>query len=364
MQRWEAQDLEPFARGIFEAVGTEPDIAGVVAGHLVRSNLSGHDSHGVIRLMQYVAQIEEGEIAPSARPEVLRESGATGLIDAHRGFGHHSTAWTLDWAIERATQHGVALATIRHSTHIGRLGEYAERACDRGMIAIVTVGAAGPGLGGMVLFGGRKRFLGANPWAIGIPAEGQPPMVFDGSTSTIAEGKVRVARDKGGEVPVDSILDPEGKPTTQPADFYAGGTLVPLGGRVAGHKGYGLAMASALLGALATIDDPEPTFIGARVREEVDDPRGRVAGVFLVVIDPGAFGEAATYQSMVAETMNAAKRVPPAEGKSEVLVPGEVEVRNREERGRDGIPLPDVTARDLAGVGEKLGVAMPGPLGG
>ncbi len=137
---------------------------------------------------------------------------------------------------------------------------------------------------------------------------------------------------------------------------------MPLGGRVAGHKGYGLAMASALLGALATIDDPEPTLIGARIREAVDDPRGRVAGVFLVVIDPAAFGGAATYQSMVAETMAAAKRVPTAEGNSEVLVAGEVEVRNRAERGRDGIPLPEATARDLADVGEKLGITMPAPI--
>ena len=121
------RNLEPFARSVLTAAGTAPDIAGVVAGHLVRSNLSGHDSHGVIRVTQYVAQIEAGEIVPSAEPEVLRETGATGLIDANRGFGHHSTAWTLDWAIDRAAQHGVALATIRHSTHIGRLGEYAEQ---------------------------------------------------------------------------------------------------------------------------------------------------------------------------------------------------------------------------------------------
>ena len=363
MQHWSAQDLEPFVGRVLEAVGTVPDIAGVVASHLIRSNLSGHDSHGVIRVMQYVAQIEEGEIVPSARPELVRESDATCLIDAHRGFGHHSTAWALDWASERAARQGVTLATVRHSTHIGRLGEYAESAGERGMVAIVTVGAAGPGLGGMVLFGGKKRFLGANPWAIGIPAKGRPPLVFDGSTSTIAEGKVRVARDKGVEVPPDCILDPQGQPTTRTEDFYAGGTLVPLGGRIAGHKGYGLAMASALLGALAMIGDPEPTYIGARIREEVDDPRGRVAGVFLVVIDPAAFGGADAYRSMVAQTMDAAKRVPPAADRAEVFVPGEIEVRNREERGRDGIPLPDATARDLGEVGEKLGIPMPPPIG-
>ena len=139
--------------------------------------------------------------------------------------------------MERASRQGVTVVAIRHSTHTGRMGEYAERAAERGLVAFVTVGAAGPGVGLMMPTGGRQVFLGANPYAVGVPAEGRPPMLFDGSTSTIAGGKIRVARDQGGQLPPDCILDRDGNPTTDPEDYFAGGTIVPLGGGVAGHKG-------------------------------------------------------------------------------------------------------------------------------
>ena len=361
--RWGAEDLETFVRQVFEADGTPADIAAEVARHMVRSNLSGHDSHGVIRVKQYVAEIEAGDMVSDARPTVLRETDATGLIDARRGCGLYTTAWALDWAMERASRHGVTVAAIRHSTHTGRIGEYAERAAERGLVALVTVGAAGPGVGLMMPTGGRQVFLGANPYAIGVPADGMPPMLFDGSTSTIAGGKIRVARDKGDQLPPDCILDRDGNPTTDPEDYFAGGTIVPLGGSVAGHKGCGLSMASALLGALGMIGDPDPTLVRAAVDEKVADSRGRVGGALILVVDPAAFGDGDEYRAMVGESLAAAKRVPPREGVPEVLVPGEVETKNRRQRSRDGIPLPETTARDLAKIGERFGVALPGPLG-
>ncbi|HYM13493.1 MAG TPA: Ldh family oxidoreductase [Bryobacterales bacterium] len=353
------QPLEQYAAAVFRALGADQEVAAEVARHLVRSNLSGHDSHGVIRITQYADQIKSGEIRPAARPVILREAGATALIDAQRGFGHYSTVFALEWAMARAAESGVAAAAVRHSTHIGRLGEYTERAAAHGLIAIVTVGACGPGVGGMVLFGGRKKFLGANPWSIGIPTGGALPMMYDGSTSAVAEGKVRVARAKKVPLPSDCIVGPDLQPATDPEAFYAGGALAPLGGRVAGHKGSGLALASALLGSLGTIDDPDPTLIGASVRETSADPRGRAAGVFLAAVDPAFFGDAAHYRAMVEETLAAAKRVPAAEGVAEVLVPGEPEIRSREQRSRDGIPIPEATWQDLAGVAQRFGLEMP-----
>ena len=362
-RRWGADDLETFVRQVFEADRTPADIAVEVARHMVRANLSGHDSHGVIRVKQYVAEIEAGDMVPDARPAVLRETDATGLIDARRGCGLYTTAWTLDWAMERASRHGVAVAAIRHSTHTGRMGEYAERAAERGLIALMTVGAAGPGVGLMLPTGGRQIFLGANPFAIGVPAEGRPPMLFDGSTSTIAGGKIRVARDKGDQLPPDCILDRDGNPSTDPEDYFAGGTIVPLGGSIAGHKGSGLSLASALLGALGMIGDPDPTLVRANVDEKVPDARGRVGGVLMLVVDPAAFGGRDEYRAMVGESLAAAKRVPPREGGPEVLVPGEVETNNRQQRSRDGIPLPEATAQDLAKIGERFGVSLPDPVG-
>jgi hydroxycarboxylate dehydrogenase B len=281
------------------------------------------------------------------------------LIDAGRSFGHFSTSFALQWAMERASEHGLAAAAVRHSSHIGRLGEYTERAAGRGLIALVTVGAAGPGVGGMLLYGGRKRFFGANPVSIGVPALEHAPVVFDGSTSAIAEGKVRVARAKGVPLPPGCIVDAAGNPSTDPADFYAGGALLPLGGEVAGHKGYGLALASALLSGLAMIDDSDPTLIGASVLQGETDTRGQMAGVFLIVIDPALFGDPASYSAMVDETVAAAKRVPPAPDTVEVLIPGEPEARNRAQRGRTGIVLPEATWNDLMNVAQRFGIPAP-----
>ena len=267
---------------------------------------------------------------PSARPVIARETPVAALVDARRGFGQHSTMFALEWAMARARQHGVAMVAVRHSTHIGRLGEYAERTAAEGLIGIVTVGAVGAGIGGVVPFGGRARFLGTNPWALSVPGRSRS-LIFDAATSTVAEGKVRVARAAGKPLPPDAILDRDGRSTRDAADFYAGGALLPLGGTLAGHKGYGLGLASALLGALGMIGDAEPTLVGA-APPEAGDARGRIAGVFLEVVDPAAFGDAARYAELVDEALDAAKRQPPADGVAEVLVPGEPE-RVDPERG-------------------------------
>ncbi len=353
-----SEPLQRFTAELFRAVGADSEIAEEVARHLINANLTGHDSHGVIRLPQYFDQIAKGAILPGARPEVIRDTSVTALIDAHRGLGHFATSFALDWAMQRASHHGLAATAIRHANHIGRLGEYTERAGTRGFVAILTVGVGGPGLGGMVLFGSRQRFLGANPWSISVPAAGRPPMVFDGSSSAVAEGKVRVARSKGAALPEGAIVDAAGRATTNPEEFYRGGGLLPVGGRVAGHKGYGLAMASMLLGALAMIDDPNPLF-WASSEAEVQDRRGRAGGVFLVIIDPQCFGDPTHYQVLVAEVMAAAKRAPCAPGVDEILIPGEPEVKMRERRTRDGIAIPDTTWTELCALAERFAVALP-----
>ncbi|MDP9372691.1 MAG: Ldh family oxidoreductase, partial [Chloroflexota bacterium] len=291
------RSLERFARGVFAALGADRDTAAEVARHLVGANLAGHDSHGVIRVPHYVGLADAGELDPAARPVVAREGVITALIDARRGFGQVSTAFALDWAAGRARERGLAAAAVRGSNHIGRLGEYTERAAALGLIAIVTVGGAGPGIGGVVPHGGRDRFLSTNPWSIGVPAGDRPPLIFDAATSTIAEGKVRVARARGSPLPPGAIVDRHGRPSTDPEDFYAGGALLPLGGAVAGHKGYGLGLAAALLGGLAMIDDPAPPLAGtAGANAPPPETYGRIAGVFLAVIDPAAFGDGAAYQ--------------------------------------------------------------------
>ena len=347
-------DLREFTAAVVRGIGADADVAAEVARHLVVANLSGHDSHGVLRLTQYVAELDRGELVPGARPELLSERAVAALFDAGRGFGQHSTMVATQWAADRARDRGIAAAAVRHSMHIGRLGEYAEAMASRGLVGIVTVGSAGPGTGSVAPFGGAARFLGTNPWSFGVPAGGRPPMIFDAATSTVAEGKVRVALAHGAEMPPGTLRDPSGSPTLDPAQLYAGGSLVGLGGDLAGHKGFGLSLAAALVGGLAMIADPEPTTAGTMRRPEVWGTR--LAGVFVVAIDPDAFGDADAYRRQVAAVLDAAEASPPGPGVERVLVPGDPERRMRERRSAEGIPLPEATRAELRVIAERFGV--------
>jgi uncharacterized oxidoreductase len=345
---------------VFRCLGADTEIAAEAGRHLVHANLSGHDSHGLIRLPQYVEQAAAGNLRATEHPIILKETTATALIDARFGVGLYSTKFALNWVTAKAGVYGTASAAIRHSGHVGRLGEYTEEAAERGFVTIVVAGAAGPGIGGMALLGGSKRFLGTNPWSVGIPCRPGEPIVYDGATSAIAEGKVRVARSKGVPLAAGCIIDTAGHPTNDPLDFYKGGTLLPLGGSVASHKGYCLALTAALLGGLSMIADPEPSFIGAESPLCQADTRGRVAGVFVAAFAPEFFGGVEEYRAMVMETVAAARRVSAAESVP-VIMPGEIERQSRIRRAAEGIPIPHATWKDLEGIARRFDLAMPDP---
>ncbi len=332
-------------------MGASRPVAETVAGHLVGANLSGHDSHGMLRIPQYVAEADRGVLIPSETAALVSEAGAVGTVDARRGFGHSATTLAMEWAVERARQFGIAAAAVRRANHIGRLGEYAELAAARGVVGIATVGVVGAG--GVTPFGGRGRYLGTNPWAIGVPAAGAEPMIYDAATSAVAEGKLRVARSKGSAAPAGAIIDSAGNPSVDPADYYAGGAMLPLGGALAGHKGYGLALASALIGGLAMAGDEEPTTAGTAAIPA--DP-GWLAGAFVIAIDPEWFGGADRYRTAVAAALAGLRRQPAADGVAEVLIPGDPERRSREVRRREGIPIPEPTWNELLAIAGRYGL--------
>ena len=351
----QAEPLRRFAGAVFLGMGANEEVAKEVARHLLLANLSGHDSHGVLRIPLYVAMADRGSLLPSSLPEMIRESSGSVLMDARRGFGQHSTLVTLERCMEKAASTGVAVGAIRHSTHTGRLGTYSEVASGRGFVCIVTSGSAGPDYGLVAPFGGTGRFLSTNPWTIGIPAgPGHPPFVYDAATTTIAEGKNQLARSKGTPAPEGALLDAAGRPTIDPEDLYRGGTMTPLGGMIAGHKGYGFSLAAALLGTLAIIGDPDPTPAGAL------EGFSGVGGVFLAVVNPALFGAAELYEGLVARTLAEVKRVRPRPGFDEVLYPGEPEARSRALRARDGIPIPEDLWVELAVVGRRFGAELSG----
>jgi LDH2 family malate/lactate/ureidoglycolate dehydrogenase len=293
-------------------------------------------------------------------PSVIKQTVATALVDAHRGFGHYAAHVALDLAAGKARQAGIGATAIRHCTHVGRLGEFTERCDSLGLVVLATVGMAGPGVGGVVPHGGRERFFGANVWSIGVPG-GSTPMVFDAAMSSIAVGKVYAAKASGRELPPGCIVDRDGRPSLDPDAFLQGGAALPFGGPVAGHKGFGLGLAAALLGGLAMIDDPSPTLAGAPAAPG-SSPIGRMAGVLIVAIDPEAFGGLSVYRGLVDDCLGALRATTPAPDVDAVTVPGERSRATRLQRERFGIPIPGSTCDALGKLAVRLGVPMPSPL--
>jgi hydroxycarboxylate dehydrogenase B len=337
------EPLRRFAAAVCEAMGAPAEVAAEVAAHLVRASLSGHDAHGLARLSKYAAEADAGTLVPSALPRVLRESPVTALFDASHGFGPYSTAIALAWCVDRARNGGLAAAVVRRSSDVGRIGDYGERAAEAGMLAVFTAGTAGAGAGDVMLFGGRDRFLGTNPWCVAVPGLDRS-MVAAGATSAVGEADVRLARTRGEHLPPDCVYDRYGRPSTDPDDLFAGGGLAPLGGAVAGRLGTGLALASAFFGGLAAVGEAAG---------------GTVGGVFVQVVDPAAFGDSETYRALVEETLREASASRPGAGRGEVLLPGEPERRSRGERRLTGVLLPDATWTDLSALAARFGVPVP-----
>ncbi len=336
-----APTLEAYATDILVAAGTPAATAQHVAEHMILANLSGHDSHGVIRLPYYVESIEDGSYDAAGQPTVVHTSGAVSVVDGANTFGQLTASFGLDVALKHAARCGIGAAALRRCTHTGRLGHYPEVAAERGYISLLTVGYAGPGVGGMAPFGGARRQFGTNPWALGIPVDSQPPVIADFATTVVAEGKLQVARAKGEPLPPGYIVDAQGNPSTNVHDFYAGGMLLPMGG----HKGSALALIAALLGAGLTADEPVTT--------------GHGNGVFVMALDPAAFAPHDAATATLTGMLESVKAVPPAAGFREVLLPGEPERRSREERRRTGIPLPAQTWEELRALAQRLDVTVP-----
>lgn len=336
--RFSASQLQATARDIFVAAGTPSHIAEVVAQILVGANLTGHDSHGVLRIPVYVKQIKEGKINPAAEPQVIKETDNTLLLDGQLGFGHYMAHRGMTLAIEKAKQANISCVSFRNSTHIGRLGEYAEMAAHAGCIGLITYGLGGNG-GSVVPFGGAKGALSTNPLAVGIPTGTDAPFVLDFATSVVAEGKLQVARSKNQPVPEGVIVDKNGNPTTDTADFYDGGYLLPIGQ----HKGYALSLMICLLGGL-----------GGNFNPEIGSARGEL----MQVINIEAFMSLADYETGARAFLEQVKRTPPATGFDEVIAPGDFEDRLRKQRLAEGIELPPAIIEQLRSVASELNVSF------
>lgn len=339
--RFGRDQLEEFAAASLAALGAPAQTAAQVAASLVLSNIVGHDSHGIIRLVQYAGWIGDGQIRPGARPAVSRQHRAIAVIEGNWGFGQPAARMAVDVLIPSARENGVAAVTIRDCNHVGRLGEYVTALADQGLVGLSFCNS-GPAV---APFGGAGRALGTNPFAWAAPGGERGPVVADFSTAAVAEGKLRLAAADGRRLADGLIVDSLGRPSNNADDFYAGGALLTFGG----HKGSAMSVLIELLGGVLTGMGTActPSYAGGN-------------GTVLIAMDVGAFVTADSYSGGAARFREQLVTLGRGAAQGPILLPGEVEARTMRERKRLGIPVSPAVLDAIYGVTDRLGVTRPG----
>jgi uncharacterized oxidoreductase len=341
--------LTSLARSLFEAAGVPPEDARVVATSLVDANLCGHDSHGVMRVPQYIDLIRKGTYKPGAALTVLNETPAVLAADANWGLGQVQTYRLLDRLVPKAKALGVAAGTLRNCAHVGRLGEYAEFAARHQMALFGAVNSHGSGRR-VAPPGGTEGRISTNPLCMGTPTSGEP-VVLDFGTSAAAEGKVRNQLQKKEPCPDGWLVDHTGAPTTDPAVLYnePRGSLVPFGGTQA-YKGFGLGLLVDLLcGGLSG---------GACSNPAYPLPGAGNAAVF-VLLDPDAFGGTDHFLKETDGLTAFVRSCPTAGGVPCITLPGDPERAAKKRRLVEGIPVPDGTWELIAKTAREVNVNLP-----
>ncbi|PSP74539.1 hypothetical protein BRC86_05545 [Halobacteriales archaeon QS_3_64_16] len=359
MPRVDSESLQSFARDLAEALGAPPEIAEALATSLVSADLRGHGSHGVIRFAStYRTMIEGGQLDPAATPRVVSEDGPTGLVDGERGFGQVAGRLAADVLIERTEATGVGIVGLGNASHLGRVGEFAEQVAEEGLLFAAWVNTGGTA-SLVAPVGGLDRRLATNPIAFGVPSFGAVdfPIVLDMATSQVAHGKITKRAVEGKDLPPSWAIDDGGEALTDPEDFEDGtGAMAPLGGSVAGHKGFGLAVVAELFAGICG----DGRVAGERSPEWVNN-----AATFLA-IDPARFGAEPRHRERVAALLAylrdadfSEELLPESARGEELLVPGEAEHRTMADREERGIPIDDRTLELLSELAAAYDVSVP-----
>ncbi|MBS0537706.1 MAG: malate/lactate/ureidoglycolate dehydrogenase [Proteobacteria bacterium] len=334
-----AKALEDFVADIFATAGCSKEEGGRIGRYLVSANLSGHDSHGVVRVPRYASQKKVGTVVADVTVDVLVDTPVIAVVDGKYGFGQTVTPQAIRIGIEKCKKNGLSAVTLRNAGHVGRVGDWAEMAAAEGLVSVHFVNASGSVL--VAPYGGVDRRFSTAPYCVGIPRPGQDPLVLDFATSIVAEGKVLVASQGGKKVPDGALIGPDGKPSADPHLLY--GEYTPTGPRnhaqgtgairaFGDHKGSGLAfMCEMLGGSLSGTGATDPK------REKFAN------GMLSFYIDPKVLDPAGFFPKDVAKYVEFVKSSRPSTPGVEILVPGEQESRTRAKRLAEGVPLPDDT---------------------
>lgn len=324
--------LETLVSQIFVSRGCRADEAASIAEHLVTSNMSGYDSHGVIRVPQYIEWLREGKLIANRELEIVIDSEALTVADGQLGFGLSLARQGIDIGIRKCRQLGISLLGIRNCGHLGRIGYWSRMAADQGIISLHFVNSSGLGMF-VVPAGGLDPRLSVNVISAGIPVEGRDPVILDISAAAAAEGKLMVACNAGVEVPDDWIIDADGNPSNDPNKFYGPpkGAILPLGG----HKGYGLGLIIDLLAGALTGGG-----CSAAGKTQLEQS---MLGIY---IDPAKLEQSNFIPTEIRRYLDFVRTSRPTRPGGKIRIPGENSNRLRENNAQE-IEIDDTTWREL-----------------
>jgi hydroxycarboxylate dehydrogenase B len=287
-------------------------------------------------------------VQPGASVDIVKELPSTALINGNRGLGQVVARRAMELAIRKAEECMISSVGAYNLYHVGRLADYTRMAAEQDLVGIMMVN--GGGASPLVApFGGTAGRLATNPISIAFPTGGTGPFLLDMATSIVAEGRVRVKRNRGEEIPEGWLLDHQGRPTTDPNALYQEphGAILPLGGG-AGHKGFGLALVVEILSGIL-----------ARGGYARDGAQRSSNGIFIVVIKISAFLDPREFRAKIDDLLAYVKSALPAPGVEAIMYPGEPEAMEQRRRERDGIPIEEETWRQIRALAQELGIVLP-----
>lgn len=328
-------DARMLVASILERAGMEHDSAGEVAAHLVDADLCGVESHGTVRVLQYVEQIRSGYLNVGAQPVVSRDARGVEAIDGLGGIGIPALRLTMDRATARALADGVGVVPLRNVGHTGRLGAFAERGAEAGCLVVIVGGGGRQKWRQAAPYGGRKAILPTNPYCMAMPGGARGPVVIDFATSMIAGGWLQSARAGGALVPPGCIIDASGAPTRDPAAYFDGGAILPKGGAM----GYGMAVMAEM------------------ICEAMLGPVTTECNWLVLALDAGRYRDRHIMQDAAEAVLTELRDCPPVSGFERVEVPGE---RERDLRARNrghGVALPRRTFEQIRALDHELALS-------
>jgi ureidoglycolate dehydrogenase (NAD+) len=336
------EELSSFVENVLAAEGVPREDAGIVADCLVMANLSGIDSHGVVRLAHYIERLENGTIKKHPDLHFERVATSSGVMDGGDGLGHVVTYRACTEAMKVAEETGCAVVSIKNSSHFGMTGFYVDRMVREGYIAMMMTDTDAF----LIPFGAAKPFFGTNPIAFGFPTkEGTTPVMLDMATTSVAYGNIALAQTEGEPIPPDWGFNEEGEPTTDPNEVAG---LHPI----AGPKGSGLAMVIDILCSVLS-GMPWGPHINA-MYGEMDEPRK--LGHYMMIMDVEPFMPLDQFKERMENMIDEMTSLPPAEGFDRVYYPGEIEGQRRKKRRAEGIPIDPGLYRELEQLAERFDV--------